>query len=85
MADLYLEGVDQIRGWFQSSLITSVALRGHAPYRSIIIHGFALDRDGKKMSKSLGNVINPMDIVNGTAINNSNHQQQQSLKKRKKS
>ncbi|XP_027200952.2 isoleucyl-tRNA synthetase, mitochondrial isoform X1 [Dermatophagoides pteronyssinus] len=79
-ADLYLEGVDQIRGWFQSSLITSVALRGHAPYRSIIIHGFALDGDGKKMSKSVGNVINPMDIVNGNAFQ-TNQQQQQSKKK----
>ncbi|KAH9505968.1 Isoleucine--tRNA ligase, mitochondrial [Dermatophagoides farinae] len=83
IADLYLEGVDQIRGWFQSSLITSVALRGHAPYRSIIIHGFALDRDGYKMSKSLGNVINPMDIVNGNAFES--NQQQTPTKKRKNS
>lgn len=64
-ADLYLEGVDQIRGWFQSSLITSVALRDSAPYKALFIHGFALDKEGKKMSKSLGNVIDPIDVVNG--------------------
>lgn len=64
VADMYLEGVDQIRGWFQSSLITSVALRGIAPYRSLFIHGFALDQEGKKMSKSVGNVVDPMDIIN---------------------
>lgn len=63
VADLYSEGIDQIRGWFQSSLITSVALRGYAPFKSIFIHGFALDKDGKKMSKSIGNVINPIEII----------------------
>ena len=63
VADLYSEGKDQIRGWFQSSLIISVALRGIAPYRSIFIHGFSLDKHGKKMSKSVGNVIDPMDII----------------------
>ncbi|XP_022694610.1 isoleucine--tRNA ligase, mitochondrial-like isoform X1 [Varroa jacobsoni] len=63
-ADLYLEGGDQIRGWFQSSLLTSVALTGQAPYKTIFLHGFTLDSKGRKMSKSLGNVISPNDIVN---------------------
>lgn len=65
VADLYLEGIDQIRGWFQSSLITSVALRGRAPFKAIFIHGFALDSTGRKMSKSEGNVIDPMHVVRG--------------------
>jgi isoleucyl-tRNA synthetase len=63
-ADLYLEGSDQHRGWFQSSLITSVATRGRAPYRSVLTHGFVVDGSGKKMSKSLGNVISPHEITN---------------------
>ena len=62
-ADLYLEGSDQHRGWFQSSLITSVAMNGRAPYREVLTHGFVVDGDGKKMSKSLGNVISPEDIM----------------------
>ncbi|KAK9700486.1 Anticodon-binding domain of tRNA ligase [Popillia japonica] len=66
VADMYLEGVDQFTGWFQSSLLTSTALRNKAPYKTIYIHGFAVDADGKKMSKSLGNVINPQDIILGT-------------------
>ena len=61
-ADLYLEGSDQHRGWFQSSLLTSVAINGHAPYKSVLTHGFVVDADGKKMSKSLGNVIQPQKI-----------------------
>ena len=61
-ADLYLEGSDQHRGWFQSSLLTSVAMRNHAPYQSVLTHGFTVDADGKKMSKSLGNVIQPQKI-----------------------
>jgi len=61
-ADLYLEGSDQHRGWFQSSLLTSVAVNGHAPYKSVLTHGFVVDADGKKMSKSLGNVIQPQKI-----------------------
>lgn len=65
VADVYIEGVDQCRGWFQSSLILSVALRRKAPYKNILIHGFALDENGKKMSKSLGNVIDPNDIIEG--------------------
>ncbi|KAI1295361.1 Mitochondiral isoleucine--tRNA ligase [Halotydeus destructor] len=65
VADVYLEGYDQLRGWFQSSLITSVALRGCAPYKAVFIHGFTLDENGKKMSKSEGNIIDPMEIVNG--------------------
>lgn len=64
-ADLYLEGVDQFTGWFQSSLITSVALRDAVPYKNIYVHGFAVDEKGHKMSKSLGNVINPQDVVHG--------------------
>ncbi len=63
--DLYLEGSDQHRGWFQSSLLTSVATHGHAPYKSVLTHGFVLDEKGLKMSKSLGNVIDPMSLVNG--------------------
>jgi len=65
--DLYLEGSDQHRGWFQSSLITSVAVQGHAPYKSVMTHGFCVDGDGRKMSKSIGNVIDPRDIIDGGA------------------
>jgi isoleucyl-tRNA synthetase len=63
--DLYLEGSDQHRGWFQSSLLTSVATNGIAPYKTVLTHGFALDEKGRKMSKSLGNVVDPMLIING--------------------
>ncbi|MCC6302978.1 MAG: isoleucine--tRNA ligase [Gammaproteobacteria bacterium] len=63
-ADLYLEGSDQHRGWFQSSLLTSVAMHGHAPYRSVLTHGFTVDAQGRKMSKSLGNVVAPQKVVN---------------------
>ncbi|MFD1671144.1 isoleucine--tRNA ligase [Agrilactobacillus yilanensis] len=62
-ADLYLEGSDQYRGWFNSSLITSVAVTGQAPYRQILSQGFTLDNKGRKMSKSLGNVIVPNDVI----------------------
>jgi len=62
-ADLYLEGSDQHRGWFQSSLLTSVATRNRAPYRSVLTHGFVVDGQGKKMSKSVGNVISPSEII----------------------
>jgi len=68
-ADLYLEGTDQHRGWFQSSLLTSLAVQGIAPFKSIITHGFVLDDDSRKMSKSLGNVTSPqslMDMKAGT-------------------
>ena len=61
--DLYLEGADQYRGWFQSSLLTSVATYGVAPYKTVVTHGWVVDGEGKKMSKSLGNTINPDDIV----------------------
>lgn len=64
-ADVYLEGSDQIRGWFCSSLATSVAVNGHAPYKNILMHGFVLDGKGNKMSKSLGNVVDPMEVING--------------------
>jgi isoleucyl-tRNA synthetase len=62
-ADLYLEGSDQYRGWFNSSMITSVVVSGHAPYKSVLSQGFTLDKKGKKMSKSLGNVIDPAKVV----------------------
>ena len=63
-ADLYLEGSDQHRGWFQSSLLTSVAMNAKAPYKQVLTHGFTVDEDGKKMSKSLGNVIAPQAVIN---------------------
>lgn len=62
-ADLYLEGSDQHRGWFQSSLSTSVAVTGQAPYKTVLTHGFVVDGDGRKMSKSLGNVMEPGKII----------------------
>lgn len=62
-ADLYLEGSDQHRGWFNSSLCTSVATRGRAPYKAVLTHGFVVDEDGRKMSKSLGNVIEPGELI----------------------
>ena len=62
-ADLYLEGSDQHRGWFQSSLLTAVASRGSAPYKTVLTHGFVVDEEGKKMSKSLGNLINAEEAV----------------------
>lgn len=58
-ADLYLEGSDQHRGWFQSSLITSVAIKDKAPYKQVLTHGFVVDGNGRKMSKSIGNVVAP--------------------------
>ena len=62
-ADLYLEGSDQHRGWFQSSLKTSLAIRGEAPYKTVLTHGFTVDAQGKKMSKSLGNTVSPQAVV----------------------
>jgi len=62
-ADLYLEGSDQHRGWFQLSLIPAVALAGRAPFNAVLTHGFVVDGDGRKMSKSLGNVVSPLDVV----------------------
>jgi isoleucyl-tRNA synthetase len=62
-ADLYLEGSDQHRGWFHSALLASTATRGRAPYAQVLTHGFVLDGDGRKMSKSLGNVVAPQDII----------------------
>src|SRR5699024_8956643 len=61
-ADLYLEGSDQYRGWFNSSLSTSVAITGKAPYKNVVSHGMVLDGDGRKMSKSIGNTMEPGDI-----------------------
>lgn len=63
-SDLYFEGSDQYRGWFNSSLITSVATRGVSPYKELLSHGFVMDGEGKKMSKSLGNVVDPTKIMN---------------------
>ena len=62
-ADLYLEGSDQHRGWFQSSLITSHAMFGKSPYKNVLTHGFVVDKDGQKMSKSIGNIISPQKII----------------------
>ena len=62
-ADLYLEGSDQHRGWFQSSLLTSVAMSGKAPYTGVLTHGFTVDAEGRKMSKSLGNVVSPQTVM----------------------
>jgi isoleucyl-tRNA synthetase len=62
-ADLYLEGSDQHRGWFHSSLLESSITRGRAPYKAILTHGFTMDKNGKKMSKSMGNVISPQEII----------------------
>ncbi|MCW1429097.1 isoleucine--tRNA ligase [Novosphingobium sp. JCM 18896] len=69
-ADLYLEGSDQHRGWFQSSLLESCATRGHAPYKAVLTHGFTMDAKGMKMSKSLGNTIDPLKVMetNGADI-----------------
>lgn len=63
-ADMYLEGSDQHRGWFHSSLLAAVGTRGYAPYRSVLTHGFVVDGEGRKMSKSLGNVIAPEEVIN---------------------
>jgi len=62
-ADLYLEGSDQHRGWFHSALLTAVGLRGQAPYKAVLTHGFVVDAEGKKMSKSLGNIVVPGDLI----------------------
>jgi isoleucyl-tRNA synthetase len=64
-ADLYLEGSDQHRGWFQSSLLTSVATSGHAPYKTVLTHGYTVDEQGRKMSKSLGNGVDPAVVIEG--------------------
>ena len=62
-ADLYLEGSDQHRGWFHSALLTAVGTRGRAPYEAVLTHGFVVDADGRKMSKSIGNVISPSEVI----------------------
>jgi len=69
-ADLYLEGSDQHRGWFHSSLLQSCATRARAPYKAVLTHGFVLDEQGRKMSKSLGNVVTPQKVMeqNGADI-----------------
>ncbi|MBS9429013.1 isoleucine--tRNA ligase [Photorhabdus akhurstii] len=63
-ADIYLEGSDQHRGWFMSSLMISTAIKGKAPYRQVLTHGFTVDGQGRKMSKSIGNTISPQDVIN---------------------
>ncbi|WP_427338529.1 isoleucine--tRNA ligase [Caloranaerobacter sp. DY30410] len=63
-ADLYLEGNDQYRGWFQSSLLTAIATKGTSPYKSVITHGMIVDGEGRKMSKSLGNGVDPLEVIN---------------------
>ena len=68
VADMYLEGSDQHRGWFQSSLLTSVAAQGKAPYKAVVTHGFVLDEKGTKMSKSIGNVTSPKDILHSKKL-----------------
>ena len=60
---MYLEGSDQHRGWFQSSLLVALATRGRPPFREVLTHGFLIDLEGRKMSKSLGNVITPQDVI----------------------
>ena len=62
-ADLYLEGTDQHRGWFHSSLLESAGTRGRAPYDAVITHGFTMDEEGRKMSKSLGNTVAPAEVI----------------------
>lgn len=62
-----MEGLDQFRGWFSSSLLLSVALAERAPFRDLVVHGFTTDSEGRKMSKSLGNVISPQEILDGVA------------------
>jgi isoleucyl-tRNA synthetase len=62
-ADMYLEGSDQHRGWFQTSLLTSVGMHGRAPYEQVLTHGFIMDGEGRKMSKSLGNVVSPQEVI----------------------
>ena len=62
--DMYFEGSDQYRGWFNSSLIVATAVKGRAPYKEVLSHGYVVDSKGEKMSKSVGNVVNPMDIIN---------------------
>ncbi|KAM8834264.1 isoleucine--tRNA ligase, mitochondrial [Synchiropus picturatus] len=64
-ADAYVEGKDQLGGWFQASLLTSVAVRNKAPYKSLVVHGFAVSEKGEKMSKSVGNVVDPDVVING--------------------
>ncbi|XP_063039866.1 isoleucine--tRNA ligase, mitochondrial isoform X2 [Engraulis encrasicolus] len=70
-ADVYIEGKDQLGGWFQSSLLTSVAVRKKAPYKTLVVHGFAVSEKGEKMSKSVGNVVDPEVVINGCKDSNS--------------
>ena len=68
VADLYLEGKDQYGGWFQSSLLTSCAVREKSPYKCVLVHGFVMAESGIKMSKSLGNVIDPAVVTDGGKV-----------------
>ncbi|GIY72339.1 isoleucine--tRNA ligase, mitochondrial [Caerostris darwini] len=69
VSDVCIEGIDQIRGWFNSSLLTSIATRERAPYKTLVLHGFTTDSEGRKMSKSEGNIISPDDIISGSKKN----------------
>lgn len=65
---MYLEGSDQHRGWFNSSLLTSVAVNGYAPYKSVLTHGFTVDGEGRKMSKSVGNTVAPQEVIENMVL-----------------
>lgn len=68
LANIYLEGSDQHRGWFQSSLLTRLCVTGTPPYSALVTHGFVTDEHGQKMSKSAGNGMSPMDVIHGTKV-----------------
>ena len=70
VADLYLEGLDQFSGWFYSSLLTSIAVQNSPPYKKLYVHGFTMDEEGIKMSKSVGNVVSPNQITHGWTPSN---------------
>ena len=85
-SDVYLEGLDQFSGWFYSSLLTSIAVQNASPYKKLYVHGFTMDEDGKKMSKSLGNVVSPHQITHGwkTAMESAKNDGNVTKKKSKK-
>ena len=81
-SEVYLEGLDQFSGWFYSSLLTSVAVQGIAPYKQLYVHGFTMDEEGRKMSKSLGNVVSPTQITRGLLIGDDDAAKDTKLKKK---
>ena len=83
-SDVYLEGLDQFSGWFYSSLLTSVAVQNVSPYKQLYVHGFTMDEEGKKMSKSLGNVVSPAQITHGLALDENVGEKQEAQKAGKK-